>query len=163
MTQRKSLHDLYPRQLIIPFLILLSAVLLMMGLSKPVLTVRKLWESNTFSILSGITTLWHEKYHGLAVLIFFFSIVFPIAKLASLLVLWIIKLEEGQRKKIINFLEVFGKWSMLDVFVTAVLVVCVKLGALASAKAEIGIYFFGTSIVLAMIISGLQNHLAKKI
>lgn len=59
-------------------------------------------------------------------------------------------------------MEIFGKWSMLDVFVSAIIIVWVKLGALASAKAENGIYFFGASVLLTMIVSSLQGSLIKR-
>ena len=60
-------------------------------------------------------------------------------------------------------LEVLGRWSMLDVFIAAVLVVTVKLGALASANLEDGIYFFGMSILLAMIATNLVDYLARRV
>jgi paraquat-inducible protein A len=59
-------------------------------------------------------------------------------------------------------MEIFGKWSMLDVFVTAIFIVWIKLGALASAKAENGIYFFAASVLLTMILSSLQSGLVKR-
>ena len=137
-------------------------VLLLIGYILPILTVRKLWETNTFSIISGIQNLWLEKYYFLAVIIFIFSVIFPIAKLGSLMVVWLIGLHDEQRKKLIRFLEFLGKWSMLDVFVAAVIVVWVKLGALADAKAENGIYFFCASIILAMMVTALQSTLIQK-
>jgi paraquat-inducible protein A len=50
-------------------------------------------------------------------------------------------------------LSVYGKWSMLDVFVVALLVVSVKLGAMAEARVEIGIYAFAASVILTMLLS----------
>ncbi len=159
---KKSLQQLHPKRLDIVFLILASAVLLFIGLHLPVLTVRKLWERNTFSILSGIANLWNERYYFLAVVIFFFSIVFPIVKLTTLFATWFLKLTDSQRNWILYCLSILGKWSMLDVFVTAIIIVTVKLGALATAKAEKGIYYFGASILLAMTATVLQNLLAKR-
>ncbi len=161
-TSSKSLQELYPKRVDIVILITLSVWLLLIGLTLPVMTVRKLWNSNTYSILTGVQNLWQEKLYVLAVIIFTFSIIFPIAKLVSLFAVWFIKLTEERRRKLISLMEVFGKWSMLDVFVSAILIVWVKLGALASAKAEIGIYFFGASVLLTMIVSSLQGALVKR-
>ena len=158
---KKSLQELHPKRGHIPFLILLSAAFLALGLNLPVLTVRKLWEQNTFSVLSGIVNLWKEHYYFLAAIIFFFSIIFPIVKLITLFVIWFIQLTDLKRKLILNWLGALGKWSMLDVFVAAIIIVSIKLGALASAKAENGIYCFGLSILLAMIVTTLQSGLAK--
>ena len=161
-SQRKSFQDLYPNRIDIVILIILSVILLIVGLSLPILTVRKLWDSNTYSILTGIQNLWDEKYYVLAVVIFVFSIIFPIAKLVALSTVWFVRLEDQQRKKLIYWMEIFGKWSMLDVFVSAIIVVWIKLGSLADAKAENGIYFFAASVLLTMIVSSLQSVLIKR-
>ena len=159
---RKSLQDLYPKRIDIAILIVLSMVLLIVGLTLPILTVRKLWNSNTYSILGGVQNLWDEKYHALAVIIFTFSIIFPIAKLFALSAVWFVRLGEQQRRTLIYCMEIFGKWSMLDVFVSAIIIVWIKLGALASAKAESGIYFFAASVLLTMVVSSLQGVLIKR-
>jgi len=158
---KRSLQELYPKRVEVLILIVASGVFLFIGLSQPVLTVRKLWEKNTFSIVTGIMNLWQEKYYFLSVVIFFFSIIFPVTKLATLFVIWSVRLRQEQRRWLLYFLSALGKWSMLDVFVTALIIVSIKLGALASAKAEDGIYYFGISIILAMLVTTIQNHLAK--
>ena len=160
--QKKTLQHLYPKRIDILILIIASAVLLFIGLRLPVLTVRKLWERNTFSIISGIINLWEGKYYILSLIIFFFSVIFPIVKLVILFVIWFVKLMDHQRKWLLRGLGFLGKWSMLDVFVTAIIIVSIKLGVLASAKAEIGIYYFGASILLAMLVTNLQSNLVNR-
>lgn len=158
----QSLQERNPKRIDIVILIILSIVLLIIGLTLPILTVRKLWESNTYSIITGVQNLWQTKYYALAVIIFTFSIIFPIAKLLSLSAVWFVRLKDEQRKELVLLMEIFGKWSMLDVFVTAIMIVWVKLGALASAKAENGIYFFAASVLLTMVLSSLQSSLVKR-
>ena len=158
----QSLQERHPKRIDIVILIVLSMVLLIIGLTLPILTVRQLWNTNTYSILTGVQNLWHEKYYVLALIIFVFSIIFPIAKLLSLSAVWFIKLKDEHRKNLIYWMEIFGKWSMLDVFVSAIFIVWVKLGALASARAENGIYFFAASVLLTMIVSSLQSSLVKR-
>ncbi len=158
----QSLQERNPKRFDIVILIILAIALLIVGLTLPVLTVRKLWDSNTYSIITGVQNLWSEKYYALAVVIFVFSIIFPIAKLLSLSAVWFVRLKDEQRKGLVYLMDIFGKWSMLDVFVTAIMIVWVKLGALASAKAENGIYFFAGSVLLTMVISSLQGSLVKK-
>ena len=160
--QKRSLQEVYSKRIDIVILITLSVFLLIVGLTLPILTVRKLWNSNTYSIITGIQNLWDEKYYVLAVIIFIFSVIFPIAKLFALFAVWFVRLEDQQRKKLIDCMEIFGKWSMLDVFVSAIIIVWVKLGVLASAQAESGIYFFATSILLIMIVSSLMSGLIKR-
>jgi paraquat-inducible protein A len=59
-------------------------------------------------------------------------------------------------------MHLYGKWSMLDVFVVAVLVVAVKLGAIADVEMRFGLYAFAASVLLTMFITsrivGLTNH-----
>jgi len=160
--QNETLQHLYPKRIDILILTVVSAVLLFIGLHLPVLTVHKLWAKNTFSIISGITNLWEGKYYILSFIIAFFSVVFPVVKLSTLFVIWFVRLRERQRKWLLYGLGLLGKWSMLDVFVTAILIVSVKLGALASAKAEKGIYYFAVSIILAMLATNLQNNLVNR-
>ncbi len=159
---KRSLREIYPRRIDVILLILASVIFFVAGLRLPVFTVRKLWESNTYSIMAGVQNLWVDKHYPLAMLILFFSVVFPIAKLTVLLGVWFVRLTDSQRKWILYALTVLGKWSMLDVFVVAVLIVWVKLGSLATASVERGIYYFAASIFLAMIVSALENALAKK-
>jgi paraquat-inducible protein A len=141
---------------------ILSLFLFLAGLYLPIITVRKLWAHNVFSVLSGIISLWEEKYYILAIIVFVFSVIFPLFKLISLFVLWFVRLTENKRKRLLGYLEVLGKWSMLDVFVVAIIIVTIKLGVLASAKAEKGIYCFAASIILAMIITAMQNGLVQR-
>ena len=160
--QNKTLQQLYPNRIDILILIIASATLLFIGLHLPVLTVRKLWAKNTFSIISGIMNLWKDKYYFLSVIIFFFSVILPIVKLTTLFVIWYVRLRNYQRKWLLSGLGFLGKWSMLDVFVTAIIIVSIKLGVLASAKAERGIYYFGISILLAMIVTNLESNLVNR-
>ncbi|OGX08929.1 MAG: hypothetical protein A2Z88_02045 [Omnitrophica WOR_2 bacterium GWA2_47_8] len=143
--------------------LLTSAVLLFFGLFLPVITLKELvfW-THTFSVLTGITSLFHEKQYFLGVIIFFFSIVFPIFKLAILAIIWFSKLVEEQRASFLYWLGVLGKWSMLDVFVIAVTIVVTKISTFAEAQAETGIYFFGGSILLAMLITERIERLLRQ-
>lgn len=159
---KKTLQQLYPNRIDILILIIASAALLFIGLHMPVLTVRKLWAKNTFSIISGIMNLWKDKYYFISVIIFFFSVILPIVKLTTLFAIWYVRLRDHQRKWLLSGLGFLGKWSMLDVFVIAIIIVSVKLGALASAKAERGIYYFGISILLAMVVTNLQSNLVNR-
>jgi paraquat-inducible protein A len=130
------------------------------GLSLPVLTVRKIWEQNTFTILSGIQNLYKDGQYFLTFVVFFFSIVFPIVKLGALNAIWFYPMAPERRERILHWLSLLGKWSMLDVFIVAVIIVSVKLGVLASANAEEGVYYFGVSILLAMWATAVESRLA---
>jgi paraquat-inducible protein A len=56
-------------------------------------------------------------------------------------------------EKHLHWMHLYGKWSMLDVFVVAVLVAAVKLGAIASVELRFGLYAFATAVVLTMYVT----------
>jgi paraquat-inducible protein A len=128
----------------------------------PVLTTKQIWVHNTFSILSGIELLWRDGNRFLAFVIFFFSIVFPIVKLFTLLFLWAARLAEERRRAMLHWIMVLGKWSMLDVFVVAVVVVAVKLGIFSKATPEPGIYVFAAAILLSMAVTMQIDRLSGR-
>lgn len=158
-----SLRQQFPRQIIVSTALLLSTVLLLMGLFLPVITLEELvfWK-HTFSVTTGIQSLFQEGHAILALIIFLFSVIFPLFKLIVLFQIWFTALNEKQRKLYIHWLGVLGKWSMLDVFVVAVTIVVTKISSFAKAEAQIGIYFFGCSIMIAMVLTEHIDRLLKR-
>jgi len=159
----QSLRDRYPRRIEVPLLILASFVLLLIALSLPLLTVEKMvfWK-NDYSVIAGVHGLWQQGQYALAIILFFFSIVFPLFKLATLGFIWFIRLAERKRQAVLHWLGILGKWSMLDVFVVAILIVLVKLGPLAKVQPQRGVYWFAAAIFLSMITSMYVDSLARK-
>lgn len=147
-----SLRHLHPRRIEVPILIVVSLVLLLAGLSMPLMKVQKLvfWHDD-YSVINGVGGLWAEGQYVLAIILFFFSVIFPLIKLTALGVIWNVRLHEERREVILRWLGLLGKWSMLDVFVVAILIVLVKIGPLAKVEAQIGLYIFCSSILLSMI------------
>jgi paraquat-inducible protein A len=147
----------------VPAMILLSIGLLLMGLSQPLMRVEKavFWK-NEYSVLQGVNSLWHQNQYSLAIILFFFSIVFPIVKLATLAFIWVVPLPDQKRQAALHWLGLLGKWSMLDVFVVAILIVLVKLGPLAKIEPQRGVYWFAAAILSSMITSMYVERLAKK-
>lgn len=142
------------------FLLLFNLGLLLFGLYAPIVTVEKFYFfSNTVSLLSVLQQLAQLEEWGLFILIGLFSVVFPLGKLLLLAIINNrVNPSDKQRHKTLGWLATYSKWSMLDVFVVALLVVTVKLGALAQAHVEIGIYMFAASVLLT---TWLSNSLGK--
>lgn len=161
---RRALRELHPEHAtFVPGALGLSTLLLLMGLSLPLLHAQQMifWKS-TYSVWAGIVALWHAEEHFLAWLLFFFSIVFPFAKLVALAVIWWIELAEEQRVWVLHWLETLGKWSMLDVFIVAVLIILVKLGPLARVEPRSGVYIFAAAIVCSMLTTMYVAYLARR-
>jgi paraquat-inducible protein A len=151
-----SFASRHPLQgVVVNLLLFAAAVLLFFGLVNPILTLEKFYFfSNTVSLWSALGTLAAEAEWGLFVLVGSFSVLFPVLKLVMLLLIWNLEDAKGERhRRHLRWLETYSKWSMLDVFVVALLVVSIKLGAMLQAKVEFGIYAFAASVVLTMLLS----------
>ena len=87
------------------------------------------------TIFGGVILLWELKSYPVAIIIFFASIVIPITKFLILLYLLIsVKYPLGKDKKINKhklyyMTEVIGPWSMIDVFVVAILAALIHLSS----------------------------------
>jgi len=83
------------------------------------------------------------------------SVIIPLAKivtLAYLLVTIQFRQPESQRERIriYRFVEIIGRWSMLDVFVVTFVVALVQLQPLMSVEPGAGVIFFAAVVVLTM-------------
>ena len=143
--------DLMFSSIYIHLLIWGSFVSLGIGVFAPILTFKKMIIlKNTFSIFSGLVSLFEEGEYLLFMLIFVFSIVFPVCKILLLAVIWLFS--SLPRKRILKYLHFLGgisRWSMLDVFIVAILVVTVRLGVIGKVEAHWGIYVFAVSVILS--------------
>lgn len=130
-------------------------LLLCVGLVSPIITLNKfvLIES-TFSVFSGVTELLKEGQIFLFFIITGFSIILPLLKVIVLTVLLSAKQDKAHKlDKYLRWMHLYGKWSMLDVFVVAVMVVAVKLGAVASVEMRYGLYLFAAAVILTMYVT----------
>jgi paraquat-inducible protein A len=135
------------------WLLVISSVLLLAGLFLPMLTISQFVViRNEFSVISGISELWKAGQYVLFVVIGCFSVVVPLAKVALLF-----KLLQSDNKphpikmKLLRLMHDYGRWAMLDVMVVAMLIVTVKMGAIASIQIHPGLYVFGAAVLLIML------------
>ncbi|CAE7214485.1 unnamed protein product [Symbiodinium pilosum] len=73
--------------------------------------------------------MWQGKVYGLAFLIICFSGVWPYLKPMLMLVCWFTppsRLSVAKRQGLLNFLDAFGKWSLVDTFFMVVCMVAFK-------------------------------------
>ncbi|GAA0399527.1 hypothetical protein GCM10009133_05410 [Cocleimonas flava] len=136
---------------------------LVVGVSAPLLTLEKMYFfENTVSLLSTIKGLYLQQEWFLFYVIAIFSLCIPAIKIASLVLITNMQFEKGSfLDKTLQIIETFGKWSMLDVFVVALLLVSVKLGVLAKVDVHYGLYVFASSVLLTMGISFWIHKLSK--
>jgi hypothetical protein len=82
----------------------------------------------TRSILKTVNDLWTHQYHFVAAMIILFSVIIPFVK-GSLLTYVFVSPNPIVRKKIFIFIKSIGKWSMCDVFITAIFLAYLGTGA----------------------------------
>ena len=136
-------------RLIVNLLLAILVVVFAVGIWAPILTLKKLLiVQNTFSILSGIAQLGRDGQYGLFLLVTAFTLVLPCCKIVMLFTAWN---SNRYQTRYLEWLYAIGKWSMLDVFLVAVLIASVKLGAIATIEVHYGLYVFAVAVILMII------------
>jgi len=94
-------------------------------------------------------------------LVFLFSIMLPVYKMYVLLrLINHTAMEDRLRRRYTSMLMTLGKWSMLDVLVVAVLIMTIKLGAVASVEVHGGLYLFSAGVLASMLLTHLVGRRA---
>ena len=124
----------------------------------PVMVTRTLFNTQNDTILSGVIFFWVTGAYGLAVIIFIASFLVPLFKLAALLLLVLMAQKRStwrrsERTRLYHVIELIGRWSMLDVFVVALLAGLVRIQGFAEITAGVGIAAFGGVVALTMMAS----------
>jgi paraquat-inducible protein A len=134
-------------------LLVVALGLFIAGVFRPFTAVTKLWVfDNQISVFSGLITLWRAGELFLFLILFVFTVVFPFIKINAMIVLWLWpRLDRDHARKLFGFVSHMGKWSMLDVFVVAILVLTVKSGGLASIQVQDGFFLFFVSVMLTQL------------
>ena len=140
----------------IKLFLLWSAVVISfaVGIYLPIATVEKVWIlQNTFSLLGSLVQLAKDFSNwGVFLVILCFTILFPIAKIITMF-LQIKHKDQNWQNRATKILETVGHFSMVDVFVIALMVLLLKLKVLVEVKIEAGFYVFTASIVLSILLS----------
>jgi paraquat-inducible protein A len=140
---------------------LIAAVILYIPANTlPMMLTSSLFGSSDDTIISGVLFLWEDGSWYLALIVFVASILVPLGKMLALLVLLLsvqlpgIQLTPDRRKRLARtyrVIESIGRWSMLDIYVVALLATVVQLTALASVHAGPAALAFGAVVVLTML------------
>ena len=107
------------------------------------------------TILAGVILLWSEGSYPVAAVIFLASIMVPTLKMIA--IAWLCWDAKGHGKRdsermhlIYEVVEFVGRWSMIDVFVIAVLSALVRMGGLMSIYPAMGALMFALVVIMTM-------------
>jgi paraquat-inducible protein A len=108
------------------------------------------------TILGGVIDLAHHVAWFIAAVVFLASVVIPVSKFAliALLALSIqfrLKIPVHARIHLYEAVEFIGRWSMVDVFVVAILAALIQMGFFASIEPGPAAPFFALSVAFTML------------
>lgn len=122
----------------------------------PMLQTTTLGKTTDNTLLGGIVELFASGSWGVALIVFVASIVIPIGKFfaISYLALHVAQPDPTrarQRHHLFEVVEFIGRWSMIDVFVVAILSSLVQLGSAVSIKPGLAALSFALSVAFTML------------
>jgi len=143
------------RKLELPLLIA-AGILYVPANVLPIMETSSLFGAQSDTILSGIVFLWLSGSWDLALIVFVASVVVPVSKLVALAYLLLSVRRANmpqplQKARLYRVIELVGKWSMLDIYVVALLATVVKFQSLANITAAPGAVAFGAVVILTML------------
>ncbi len=122
----------------------------------PMLQTTTLGRTSDNTLLGGVVELIHHGSFGIAAIVFFASIVIPIGKFLAIGYLAVTigrhdPVSAHLRHTLFEVVEFIGRWSMIDIFVVAILSSLVQLGSAASIQPGIAALSFTLSVVFTML------------
>ncbi|MDD3763972.1 MAG: paraquat-inducible protein A [Nevskiales bacterium] len=154
-----GLHLRKPDTLARTWALLIAAALLYLPANvMPIMFTATLFEQRADTILGGVAALWRDGAWDIAIVVFVASVVVPILKIGVLAYLLIsvqrgTTLRQRERSHLFRIIEFVGHWSMLDVFVVALLVGLVHFRTFADVQPGPGAVAFAAVVVLTMLAS----------
>ena len=136
-------------------LLVTSIILYLPANILPIMITDLLGDKMPSTIMAGVILLWGEGSYPVALVIFIASIMVPTLKMIAIAWLcWDAK-GHGQRDSermhlIYEVVEFVGRWSMIDVFVIAVLSALVRIGGLMNIYPALGALMFALVVIMTM-------------
>lgn len=155
-----TLHLRKPASVARTWALIVSAALFFLPANYlPIMRVEFLGIPSNSTILDGIKLFFEDGSYGIAIIILTASILIPIFKIIGMaIVLLTIKFERPvylrQKATMFRCIEFIGRWSMLDIFVIALLGVFVNFGFLTSIEAAPAATYF-CFVVLATMLAAI--------
>ncbi len=121
----------------------------------PVMTYKRSGHGGPTTIFHGVVELTQSHLWPLAILVLSASIIVPVLKLVSLVAMLVLTHQRSPawlrgRTRLFRFVKFIGRWSMIDIFMLAVLVGVVRFGAIATVLPGPGAVAFCAVVLLTM-------------
>ena len=122
----------------------------------PMLLTSTLVERSESTIIGGVVELVEYGSYGVALIVFVASVMIPVGKFIAIGYL-ALSVQSGaddkqhERHKTYEVVEFIGRWSMIDVFVVAILSALVQLQTIATINPGIAAVSFALSVIFTML------------
>lgn len=121
----------------------------------PMMVTEKLGQIEYNTILGGIILLWEEGSEPIAIIVFVASVLVPIIKFIILIMLYCsvyftTLLCPQKRLRLYRLTELIGRWSMVDIFVVAILVALIQLDHLLNVQPGSATIAFAAVVILTI-------------
>jgi len=122
----------------------------------PMLLTRQLFTLTDSTIISGAVDLAHHGAFGIAAIILIASVVIPLGKFWAIAFLAVsVRQKDGiashRRLLMYEVVEYIGRWSMIDIFVVAILSALVQIKGLVTINPGPAAFFFALSVIFTML------------
>lgn len=122
----------------------------------PMLQTRMLMRVQEDTIVGGAIELIHHGAIGVAIIILIASVVIPLGKFMAIAFLAISvtrpsSVSNHHRQILYEVVEYIGRWSMIDIFVVAIMSSLVQLNSLAAINPGRASLFFALSVIFTML------------
>lgn len=136
-----------------------ALILYPLAVTLPMISITKFGHETESSILEGIWTLFGRGNLLVGSIVLICSLVLPVIKLASLLLLSIggSAMQHRHRALTYRLIEYTGRWGMLDVLLVAILVAVLKLGDLVQVSAGPAALAFGLCVLLSLLAAAIYD------
>ena len=121
----------------------------------PMLRTTTFGNTQESTIVGGVFDLIDHGSYGVALIVFVASVIIPVSKFIAIAYL-ALRVQRGKpgtstHFHLYEFVEFIGRWSMIDVFVVAILSALVQLNFVASINPGIAAVSFALSVAFTMI------------
>lgn len=122
----------------------------------PMLVTQTLLQNSQNTIVGGAVDLLRHGAIGVAIIILVASVLIPVGKFMAIAYLAVsvhrgTKISSGRRHHLYEVVEFIGRWSMIDVFVVAILSSLVQLSVVASIHPGPAALTFALSVIFTML------------
>ncbi|OED36790.1 hypothetical protein AB833_25600 [Chromatiales bacterium (ex Bugula neritina AB1)] len=122
----------------------------------PIMYTSVFGSSEPNTIIGGILVLLELESYPVAIVVFVASVVVPVLKFFAVGYLLIsiqgkYRHRQYDRARLFRLTEFIGRWSMIDVFVVAILAALVQIGSVAQIEPGVGATAFGAAVIFTMI------------